>query len=108
MNRRTFLTRVAAAVALTLSRHLPGIGGAAPARLVPQAPVLAQPLLRSDLFAIEGIYAKHPVTGRRTDFLQWYTVTDDVAAGVTHVPAAVIWPSVHEAVPIELICNRSI
>ena len=75
ITRRRFLWRFgAAAVAITLARHLPGIA--------PQPLALADVFQAGDVFTVEGKYRIDPVT-RRPDAmlgLQEFVITAQVEA----------------------------
>ncbi len=80
LSRRGFLQRIgAAAVALTLARHLPGIAGRPePLGEPPSVEIAFQ---KGDIITFEGRYAINPITQRSTGHLQQYQVIETVAVG---------------------------
>jgi len=82
VTRRGFFTRLgAAAIALTLARHLPGIA---------PAPLVLAPPRAGDVFTVAGWYAKNPATGKEMEFLQKFVVISDVTDDT--IQARQIWP----------------
>ena len=80
--RRIFLTRLgAAAVALTLARHLPGIAPTPLTLTPPNGVYVGASLQRGDMFTLEGRYEINPITWKPTGRLKRFIVTDDVTAG---------------------------
>jgi hypothetical protein len=90
MNRRGFLKSLCtAAVALTLSRTLPGIAGEPLA--LPEPPSKAVLFQKGDVVTIEGRYAINPVTRKSTGYPQQFVIIEDIYEGesdVTLFPAA--------------------
>lgn len=43
--------------------------------------IAGKPLLKGDIFTIEGIYAVNPVTFKTMDWLQHFVITSDVSSG---------------------------
>lgn len=76
--RRGFLKLLgSAAVALTLSRTLPGIAGETPT--VPEPKSFEYALRKGDIITIEGRYAVNPVTRKTTGHLQNFIIVDEVS-----------------------------
>lgn len=85
MIRRTFLKAFGAAIlGLTLTKTLPGIGGA-DAQAIPEPP--SQEFRVGDVLTFEGRYAVNPVTRERTDHLQWFIVTATDGSKMTLHPS---------------------
>lgn len=101
MNRRSFIGRViGAALAVALSRLLPGIAADPP--VVPPAPVV-ELLSRGDIITIDGVYATHPTSGETLPYLQTFIVVEDAITTeeplALHPPFARQVPAVVENQP---------
>lgn len=79
MNRRSFLSLCgAAAVGAVLPNRVYFDMGARPA--------FGTFLRRGDIFTIDGLFARNPITGLYTPYLQRFVVTADVSTVETTIP----------------------
>lgn len=73
MNRRQFIATLSAAAAATALAPLENL---AP---IEREAWLNEVLLAGDVFTIEGIYSRNPITGQATTFLQNFIITNVVS-----------------------------
>ena len=99
VTRRGFFTRLgAAAIALTLARHLPGIAPAPLPLTPPNGIFISEPFQIGDVFTIAGRYDMHPITQQPTGMLKRFIVTAEVVeAGL--VPEELIYPRIRTSGP---------
>ena len=91
LTRRGFIVRLgAAAIALAIARHLPGIASPPLTITPPEGVYAGESFQRGDMFTLEGRYAMNPITQKPTGVLQRFVVTADVTAGP--VPEELIYP----------------